>query len=86
MSVKIRLTRVGTKKRPMYRIVVADSRAPRDGKNIEIIGSYNPMVKPAEVRVKEDRVQAWVAQGAEISPTVKGLLKRSRTAAAAAAK
>lgn len=78
MSVKIRLKRVGAKKRPMYRIVVADSQSPRDGKSIETIGSYNPMSKPEELVVKHDRVEAWMKLGAKPTATAKDLILRSR--------
>lgn len=76
MAVKIRMKRVGAKKRPTYRIVVADSRSPRDGRYIEVIGHYNPMVTPHQLVVKRDRFDAWVAQGALPTPTVKKLLNR----------
>ncbi|MEK8023717.1 MAG: 30S ribosomal protein S16 [Candidatus Hydrogenedentota bacterium] len=82
MSVKVRLKRVGAKKRPMYRIVVADSRAPRDGKNIETIGHFNPMVQPPELKINEDRLADWVKRGAQMTPTVKGLLSRTRRSSA----
>lgn len=78
MSVKIRLKRVGAKKRPMYRIVVADSQSPRDGKNIEVIGSFNPMVNPPELTVKQDRVEMWIKQGAIPTPTAKKLILKAR--------
>jgi small subunit ribosomal protein S16 len=78
MSVKIRLKRVGAKKRPMYRIVVADSQSPRDGKSIEVIGHFNPMVNPPELTVKQDRVEVWIKQGAIPTPTAKGLILRAR--------
>lgn len=84
MSVKVRLKRVGAKKRPMYRIVIADSRSPRDGKNIEVVGHFNPMVQPPELKINETRLADWVKRGALLTPTVKGLLARSRKAAAGA--
>ncbi|MDM8525716.1 30S ribosomal protein S16 [Desulfococcaceae bacterium HSG8] len=76
MSVKIRLARHGAKKRPFYRIVAADSRCRRDGRFLEIIGTYNPLKDPAEVSLKEERVSYWVDQGAIPTDTVKSLLKR----------
>ncbi len=76
MSVKIRLARHGAKKKPFYRIVVADIESPRDGKYIENVGTYNPLHDPAEVMVKEDRVKYWLNQGATPTDTVKSLLKK----------
>ncbi|MGE4483525.1 MAG: 30S ribosomal protein S16 [Oscillospiraceae bacterium] len=75
--VKIRLRRMGAKKNPYYRIVVADSRAPRDGRFIEEIGAYNPLVTPAEIKVDAERAQYWVKTGAQPTDTVKALLKKS---------
>ena len=76
MSVKIRLARHGSKKRPYYRIVVADSEAPRDGKFLEIVGTYNPLMDPAEVTVEEDRVNYWMDKGVILSDTVKSIFKK----------
>jgi small subunit ribosomal protein S16 len=76
MSVKIRLARHGSKKRPYYRIVVADSESPRDGRFLENVGTYNPLVDPAEVSLKQERVKYWIDQGAIPTDTVKSLLKR----------
>ena len=76
MAVKIRLARHGAKKRPFYRIVAADSESPRDGRFIEKLGTYNPLVDPAEVNLNVDRVRYWIGQGAQASDTVKSLLKR----------
>ena len=76
MSVKIRLARHGAKKRPFYRIVVADSESPRDGKFLEVVGTYNPLMDPAEVNLKDERVQYWMDQGAIPTGTVKNLLKK----------
>jgi len=76
MAVKIRLARHGAKKRPYYRIVVADSEAPRDGRFMEIVGTYNPLLDPAEVMLKADRVKHWIGQGAIPTDTVKSLLKK----------
>ena len=75
--VKIRLRRMGAKKAPFYRIVVADSRYPRDGRFIEEIGTYNPVVNPAELKVDVDRAQAWIKTGAQPTETVRDLLKKS---------
>jgi len=74
MAVKMRLTRMGTRKKPYYRIVVADSVSPRDGKFIEIVGNYDPKKNPAEITVKEDRVREWLSKGAEPTLTVTQLL------------
>jgi small subunit ribosomal protein S16 len=76
MSVKIRLARHGAKKRPFYRVVVADSESPRDGRFLEIVGTYNPLPDPAEFVVKSDRIQHWMDQGALPTHTVKSLLKK----------
>ena len=76
MSVKIRLARHGAKKRPFYRIVVADSESPRDGRFLETVGTYNPLQDPAEVLLKGDRIKYWIAQGAIPTHTVKNLLKK----------
>ena len=75
--VKIRLTRTGAKKAPSYRVVVADSRYPRDGRFIDIIGTYNPMTQPAEIKVDAERAQAWIKTGAQPTETVKALLKKA---------
>ena len=77
MAVKIRLRRMGAKKAPYYRIVVADSRYPRDGRFIEEIGFYNPMVEPAEVKVDAEKAKKWIANGAQPTDTVKGLFKKN---------
>ncbi|MGD8401022.1 MAG: 30S ribosomal protein S16 [Bacillota bacterium] len=76
MAVKIRLNRMGAKKRPFYRMVVADSRSPRDGRFLEIIGHYNPIVDPIELVVDKDKAQDWLKKGAQPSDTVKRLLKQ----------
>ena len=73
--VKIRLKRLGAKKAPFYRIVVADSRYPRDGRFIEEIGTYNPCVNPAEIKVDGDKAKEWIGKGAQPTDTVKSLLK-----------
>ncbi len=75
--VKIRLRRMGAKKSPFYRIVVADSRYPRDGRFIEEIGTYNPLTQPSEVKVDADKVKEWIAKGAQPTDTVKGLFKKN---------
>ncbi|MCQ2481206.1 MAG: 30S ribosomal protein S16 [Clostridia bacterium] len=76
MAVKIRLRRMGAKKAPYYRIVVADSRYPRDGRFIEEIGTYNPVKTPTEVKVDADKAKQWIANGAQPTDTVKALLKK----------
>ena len=75
--VKIRLRRLGAKKAPFYRIVVADSRYPRDGRFIEEIGTYNPLTDPATVNVDADRAQKWIKKGAQPTDTVRGILKKA---------
>ncbi len=75
MAVKIRLRRMGSKKAPFYRVVVADSRYPRDGRFIEQVGTYNPMVKPAAVDFDAEKVAKWIGNGAQPTDTVKRLLK-----------
>lgn len=77
MATKIRLRRMGAKKKPFYRIVVADSRAPRDGRSIEEIGYYNPNVNPADIKVDVEAAQKWLANGAQPSDTVRSLLKKA---------
>jgi small subunit ribosomal protein S16 len=77
MSVKIRLTRQGGKKKPFYRVVVADSEAPRDGKFLEVVGTYNPGINPAKTEFKGDRVIHWVSKGAIMTDTVKQLVKKA---------
>ena len=74
--VKIRLTRMGSKKAPFYRVVVADSRYPRDGRFIEEVGTYNPLVNPSQFKVDADKVKQWMASGAQPTDTVKALLKK----------
>ena len=77
MAVKIRLRRMGAKKAPFYRVVVADSRYPRDGRFIEEIGTYNPLTEPATVNVDAEKVQKWIANGAQPTDTVKDLIKKA---------
>jgi small subunit ribosomal protein S16 len=76
MAVKIRLRRMGAKKAPFYRVVVADSRYPRDGRFIEEIGTYDPMAEDNKVNVEMDRVEYWIKNGAQPTETVRGLLKK----------
>jgi len=75
--VKIRLRRMGAKKNPYYRIVVADSMSPRDGRCIEEIGSYNPLMSPSEIKVDAERAQYWIKNGAQPTDTVRALLKKA---------
>ena len=75
--VKIRLKRMGMKKKPFYRIVVADERTTRDGRPIDEIGYYNPVTEPAEVRVDIEKAKAWIEKGAQPTDTVRGLLKKA---------
>ena len=77
MAVKIRLKRIGAKKNPFYRVVVADSRSPRDGKFIEEIGTYDPMAEPAVVKIDADKANEWLKNGAQPTETVKSLLVRN---------
>ena len=77
MAVKIRLRRMGAKKAPFYRVVVADSRFPRDGRFIEEIGYYNPLTDPADVKIDAEKAKKWIANGAQPTETVKALLKKS---------
>jgi small subunit ribosomal protein S16 len=75
LAVKLRLTRVGSKKNPVYRIVAADSRSPRDGKFLESVGRYNPQTDPSTIEINEERVKDWLSKGAQPSETVQRLLK-----------
>ena len=77
MAVKIRLRRMGAKKNPFYRVVVADSRFPRDGRFIEEIGTYDPNKDPAEVKIDAERAKKWIANGAQPTDTVRALLKKN---------
>lgn len=83
MAVHIRLRRTGTTRKPAYRVVVADSRAARDGKFIEVIGHYNPLTEPPTIKIEVEKAQAWINKGAQPSNTVKNLLARARAAAGA---
>jgi small subunit ribosomal protein S16 len=76
--VKVRLTRMGAKKAPFYRIIATDSRSPRDGRFLEILGYYDPITTPEIIHVKHERLQHWVSVGAQVSDTVASLLKRQR--------
>lgn len=77
MAVKIRLRRLGANKAPFYRVIVADSRSPRDGRFIEEIGTYNPLTNPAEVKIDAEKAKKWIANGAQPTETVKALLKKN---------
>jgi small subunit ribosomal protein S16 len=76
MPVRLRLTRKGAKKRPFYRIVAADSEAPRDGRFLEVLGYYDPLKDPAQVQMDEDKVRKWIQKGAKVSDTVGSLLRK----------
>lgn len=77
MAVKIRLTRMGSKKRPSYRIVATDSRSPRDGKYLELIGFYNPLTEPAEIKINEELAVKWLNNGAILTDTAKDLFSKA---------
>jgi len=77
MAVKIRLRRIGAKKAPFYRVVVADSRYPREGRFIEEIGTYNPLTEPAQINIDAEKVQKWIKNGAQPTDIVRKLLKKS---------
>lgn len=76
MAVRIRLTRMGAKKRPYYRLVAANSEAPRDGKFLEILGSYDPMKDPAQITVHKEKVDYWLKKGARVSGSARAILKK----------
>ena len=82
MAVRIRLSRFGRKKKPFYRIVVADSEAKRDGKFLEVVGTYDPLQNPAEVKIHQDRLQVWLDKGALPTETVQSLMRKQATLAA----
>ncbi len=84
MATKIRLARHGAKKRPYYRIVVADNDSPRDGRFIEILGTYNPLTEPARIKLETERVRYWIKSGAQPTATVRNILKNEGVLAAAA--
>ena len=77
MAVKIRLTRLGDKKSPFYRVIVADSRSPRDGRFIDILGTYNPLTNPAEIKIDNEKARAWIKNGAQPTDTARNLLVKS---------
>ena len=77
MAVKIRLRRMGAKKAPFYRVVVADSRSPRDGRFIEEVGFYDPMKEPVEIKIDDEKIQKWIVNGAQPTDTVRALLVKS---------
>ena len=81
MAVRIRLTRVGSRNDPVWRVVAADKRSPRDGRFIEVLGHYNPQTDPSTIELKEDRIRSWLERGAQPSNTVKRLLKAKGIAA-----
>ena len=76
MAVKLRLKRMGAKQKPFYRIIAADSRSPRDGRFIEVVGTYNPITEPAEVKVNEEKALKWLNNGAQPTDTVKNILTK----------
>ncbi len=77
MAVKMRLTRLGAKKAPFYRVIIADSRSPRDGRFIDTIGTYNPLTNPVEIKIDAEKAKKWLGNGAQPTETVKALLKKS---------
>ena len=85
MAVRLRLTRVGSKKNPIYRVVVADSRSPRDGKFIEIVGRYNPQTDPSTIELDQEKIKEWIGKGAQPSDAVSKLIKIAERGAAAPA-
>jgi small subunit ribosomal protein S16 len=85
MAVRIRLARMGAKKKPFYRLVAADSEAPRDGRFLEILGYYDPMKDPKEIKIHEDKVKHWLEKGALVSESAKAILKRGSSVEASAA-
>ena len=76
MAVRIRLTRMGTKKKPFYRVVAADSESPRDGRFLDILGFYDPLQDPAQIRLDKEKVKHWLSQGAGVSGSVRSILKK----------
>lgn len=81
MAVRIRLTRIGRKKKPFYRIIVSDSQSPRDGKFLDIVGTYDPLQDPAAITINNEKLQDWLGKGALPTTTVKSLLKKSAVTA-----
>jgi small subunit ribosomal protein S16 len=84
MAVRIRLTRKGRKKKPFYRIIVADSEAPRDGKFLDVVGTYDPMQDPAAISIDREKLDSWIEKGAKPSGTVESLIKKAGAAVEAA--
>jgi small subunit ribosomal protein S16 len=82
MAVRIRLTRIGRKKKPFYRVVVANNESPRDGKFLEIVGTYDPLQDPVVVKLDTERINEWIGKGAEPSVTVRSLIKKHEAAQA----
>ena len=82
--VMIRLTRAGAKKRPYYRVIAIDRRAPREGRPLEFLGTYDPLPKPPKIALESERIEAWLSKGAQLSPAVRSLIRRSRKQQAAA--
>ena len=78
MAVKMRLKRMGKKKNPIYRVVVADARSPRDGRIVEQIGTYDPMTNPATIKLDKEKVEAWIKNGAKPTDTVKALIEKAK--------
>ena len=78
MAVKLRLTRIGSKKNPIYRVVAADSRSPRDGKFLEIVGRYNPQTDPSTIELDEEKIRAWIDKGAQPTESVRRLMKAKK--------
>lgn len=77
MALKLRLTRMGTKKRPFYRIVAVDSASRRDGRALDYVGYYNPMTNPADIKIDQEKIKSWIERGAQPTDTVRSLLKKS---------
>ena len=77
MAMKLRLTRMGTKKKPFYRIVAVDSASRRDGRALDYVGYYNPMTNPADIKIDQEKVKSWMERGAQPTDTVRSLLKKS---------
>ncbi len=81
--VMIRLTRAGAKKRPFYRVIAIDRRAPREGRPLEFLGTYDPLPNPAKISLQSERIEKWLSRGAQLSPAVRSLIRRSRRQQAA---
>jgi len=84
MGVTIRLTRIGAKKKPFYRLVVADSRFPRDGRFLDVVGTYDPKLNPPAIRLNQEKIDSWLKRGAHPTTTVESLMKRARLSAGVA--